>query len=157
MNAVARYLMTLVCGGILVSLVLAIGGNSGSGAHIRKMLCGMFMALIAISPLRSFDFSDLDNPWHDYSAMAQSASSSGISQATDTMISIISEQSEAYILDKAEALGVSVNVDIEVDRESFQPVFATITGRVTPYEKEMISGFLTEDLLIERSAQQWRN
>lgn len=149
--------MTLVCGGILVSLVLAIGGSTGPGGHIRKMLCGMFMALIAISPLRSFDFSDLDNPWQDYSAVAQSASRAGISQATDTMISIISEQTEAYILDKAEAMGVSVNVDIEVDPDSFQPVFATITGPVTPYEKEMISGFLTKDLLIERSAQQWRN
>ncbi len=149
--------MTLVCGGILVSLVLSIGGSSGSGGRIRKMLCGMFVALIAISPLRSVDFSNLDNPLQDYTAMAQAASQSGITQAKDTMISIISEQTEAYILDKAETLGVSVNVDIEVDSESLQPTFATITGSVTPYEKEMISGFLTQELLIERSAQRWKN
>lgn len=140
-----------------MSLVLSIGGSSGSGGRIRKMLCGMFMALIAISPLRSMDFTNLDNPLSDYNTLARAASDCGITQAHDAMISIISEQAAAYILDKAEALGASVEVDIEVDPESFQPVFATVRGPVTPYEKEVISGFLKEDLLIERSAQRWGN
>ncbi len=157
MNAIAKYMMTLVCGGIFVSIILSIGGNSGAGEKIRKMLCGMFMALIAISPLRWVDFTDLEYPLKDYTAMAQSASDAGFTQAKDTMIGIISERSAAYILDKAEAMGVTVDVDVRVDPETFQPVFATVTGSVSPYEKELLSGFLRDDLLIERIAQQWKN
>ncbi len=157
MNAIAGYLMTLVCAGIAVSLVLSIGGRSGTGGRLCKMLCGMFMVLVAISPLRRIDFSDFDNPLNDYSLLAQAASETGIIQAKDAMLSIISEQTAAYILDKADSMGVSVSAEVEVDPETFHPVFATITGSVTPYEKERISGFLSKDLRIERSAQQWRN
>lgn len=157
MNAIASYLLTLVCGGILVSFVLLIGGTAGTGGRILKMLCGMFMALIAISPLRKVDLSDLDNPMHDYTDMARAASDDGVRQANESLISIISQETAAYILDKAEAMGVSVEVRVEVDPETFQPVFATVRGAVTPYEKEVISGYLKKDLHIERSAQEWRN
>lgn len=157
MDSVARYLLHLVCAGILTGLVLAIGGERGSGGKLRKLLCGTFLTLVMIAPLRSLDLSGLTEPLADYSAMAQAANNAGMEQAREAMISLISQKSEAYILDKAGKMGAAVQVCVEVDPETFYPVFATVTGSVTPYEKEVISGFLEEDLLIERSAQRWRN
>lgn len=157
MHPVAQYLLKLVCAGILTSLVMSIGGEHGCGGGIRKLVCGVFLTLVLIEPLRMFDPEDLTNPLEDYSAMAQAASDAGMTQAREAMISHISQQSAAYILDKADEMGAQIQVEVEVDPDTFYPVFATMTGAVTPFEKETLSGFLEENLLIERSAQRWRN
>lgn len=124
---------------------------------MRKMLCGLFVTVVAIAPLRSFDPGGLTAPLKDYTAMAQSAAEMGMTQAHDAIMQSISQQARAYILDKAEAMGVELDVHVEVDTDTLYPVFATLTGRVSPREKEVIAGILEEDLLIERSAQQWKN
>lgn len=157
MNGIGKYMMTLVCAGILSALVLSIGGDKGAGGSMRKMLCGLFVTVVAIAPLRSFDPGGLTAPLKDYTAMAQSAAEMGMTQAHDAIMQSISQQARAYILDKAEAMGVELDVHVEVDTDTLYPVFATLTGRVSPREKEVIAGILEEDLLIERSAQQWKN
>lgn len=124
---------------------------------MRKMLCGLFVTVVAIAPLRSFDPGGLTAPLKDYTAMAQSAAEMGMTQAHDAIMQSISQQARAYILDKAEAMGVELDVHVEVDTDTLYPVFATLTGRVSPREKEVIAGILEDDLLIERSAQQWKN
>ena len=121
------------------------------------MLCGLFVTVVAIAPLRSFDPGGLTAPLKDYTAMAQSAAEMGMTQAHDAIMQSISQQARAYILDKAEAMGVELDVHVEVDTDTLYPVFATLTGRVSPREKEVIAGILEDDLLIERSAQQWKN
>ena len=121
------------------------------------MLCGLFVTVAAIAPLRSIDPGGLTAPVKDYAAMAQSAAEMGMTQAHDAIMQSISQQARAYILDKAEAMGVELDVHVEVDTDTLYPVFATLTGRVSPREKEVIAGILEEDLLIERSAQQWKN
>lgn len=150
-------MMSLVCASILSALVLSIGGDKGAGGSMRKMLCGLFVTVAAIAPLRSFDPGDFPDPLQDYTAMAQSAADMGMTQARDAILQSISLQAGAYILDKAEAMGVELDVHVEVDPDTLYPVFATMTGRVSPHEKEVIAGMLEEDLLIERSAQRWKN
>lgn len=147
--------MKLVCGAILCALILAITGTDGPGGRMRRMLCGLFLAFLAISPLRELDLDSIRYTDPGISAQAQKASQAGTAQAQEAMAAIIKEQSEAYILTKAAELSVQISVEVELDGESRTPIAAEITGSVTPYEKEELCGFITQTLGIERSAIQW--
>ena len=134
MNGIGKYMMSLVCAGILSALVLSIGGQGGRGEYEKNAVravryCGDHCTAAALNP------GGLTAPLKDYTAMAQSAAEMGMTQAHDAIMQSISRQASAYILDKAEAMGVELDVHVEVDTDTLYPVFATLTGQVSPREK----------------------
>ena len=67
----------------------------------------------------------------------------------------ICERLEAYILDKAEALGANVRARFTLDREDL-PWTVTVTGSCTPAQKEALARVLAEDLGIPEERQIWQ-
>ena len=68
----------------------------------------------------------------------------------------IKAQTEAYILDKAAALEVTLLVEVEMSDEPIPvPCGVRLAGDVSPHAKNKLSGIITEDLGIEKERQQW--
>jgi hypothetical protein len=84
--------------------------------------------------------------------------SEGAMEANETYRQRIMEQTEAYILDEAEALNCTLTVKVTLSNGELPiPEKATITGEVSPYAKQVLSSMMAKQLGIEREAQTWIN
>ena len=68
---------------------------------------------------------------------------------------IITEKTEAYILEKANLLGVQVEVRVELSKDSI-PFKSIITGKLSQDEKKVLSAFLQKEIGIQEEMQIWR-
>ena len=155
MEAIAEYLLRLVCGAAVCSLLLTLTGSGGPGGKLRKVLCGMFLAYMAIAPLAELELGDLRYTDPGITARAEELARSGEQSAREAMALSISGQCEAYILNKADELALEVEAEVTLDPESGIPVSVRISGSAAPYDRESLISYITRTLGIERSSIQW--
>lgn len=155
MEAFASYVLRLVCGAMVCGLILSLTGASGPGGRMRTMLCGIFLAFLAISPLAELELDRLRYTDPGIAREARDLAEDGSAQAKAAMAVIIKEQSVTYILSKAAELSVELSAEVELDPESGCPVSAQLKGSPTPYEKQVISDYIAQTLGIERSNIRW--
>ena len=155
MEAVAQYVLRLVCGSVVCSLILAMTGSDGPGGKIRRLLCGLFLATLALGPVANLELDDLIYLDPAIAARAEELSQSGVFQAKEAMAAGISDQCSAYILNKAEELGLTLQAEVELDESTGIPVAVRLTGNAPPYEREALIGYISRTLGIERSGIQW--
>ena len=156
MKSVGAYVLSVTAAGVICGLVTAILGEKSPYSGMIKMLAGIFLAIAVVSPLTDIrlDFLDgyIDNLKQDGDAAVQS----GIQKSEEAIGLIIKSKTEAYILDKAEALGADIEVDVTVSGD-YQPIPKTvcIAGSVSPYAKARLENMLEEDLGIGKEGQLW--
>ena len=71
---------------------------------------------------------------------------------------IISEQTEAYILDKASALGMTLQVTVETAQgETYPyPAAVTLTGHTTTAQRQTLNAWIAEQLAIAEENLTWK-
>ena len=67
---------------------------------------------------------------------------------------IITQQTQSYILDKADTLGVCLEVGVELNEEMV-PWRVTMTGEAPPYARQRLEGIIQDDLGIPAERQVW--
>lgn len=155
MEAVREYIFRLVCCGVCCTLLLSITGAEGPGGKLRKMLCGIFLAFTAISPLRDLDLESIVYLDPSVYQQAEQIAREGSTQAKEAMASIIKDRCGAYITTKAADLSLALRAEVELDGESGIPVEVTLHGRPTPQQRQAISDYITQTLGIERGHIRW--
>lgn len=156
MDALRQYFLSVTAAAVICGIVNGLLQNKGMAPALVKLISGSFLALAVISPVTRIDLDDFTDYSLNYSAAAECAAGAGENLAQETMADIIKSQSEAYILDKAESLGLEVDVDVTVSGEQLPvPVAVCISGAVSPYAKGQLTAILTENLGIAKENQQW--
>ncbi len=155
MGSIAQYVLRLVCGAMVCGLLLTLTGSDGPGGKLRAMLCGLFLAYLAISPLAEVDLEDLRYTDPGISARAEALARSGEAAAKEAMAQIIKDQCGAYIQNKADELALALQAEVTLNPETGGPVSVRITGDAPPYQKEALIDYITRTLGIERSRIQW--
>lgn len=146
-----QYVLSLTCACVMVAVAESIGmGRAG------KLLSGLFLALVLISPLRDIRLGELwqapENLYRDGQAIAASAEA----ETKRSICDIIIERTRTYILDEAEALGGTVTVEaIALDEASLVPIRVELGGRVTPYVRSCLSDFLISKIGLEKEGIVW--
>ena len=91
--------------------------------------------------------------WFDYGDVYVSE---GKSMAANQVADIIKSQSEAYILDKANRMGLEISVEVELDNDNNSiPSSVCISGNISPYAKKVLSEYITDCLGIAKENQKW--
>ena len=155
MEALAEYVQKLCCAALICGILLGITGTDGPGSALQRMVCGMFLVILAVAPLRNLDAADLNQDFEFFSEAAEAAAMEGRRQAEAETDRVISEACRAYILDKAAAWKIPVEAEVEVDPASHLPVRAVLTGRASKEQKMRLGEEIFRSLGIERSCQQW--
>lgn len=155
MEALASYVLRLVCGAMVCGILLSVTGTSGTTGRLRRLLCGLFVAFLVISPLRELDLTSFELEDLPVMAQGEALSQAGTDQARKAMEEIIKQQCTAYILTKAESLRLAPVVEVELDPETHRPVAVKLECQVTPYEKAVLTDYITQNLGIERSCVLW--
>ena len=156
MEAVGDYLRAVCCGALLCAVLLQFSGKDGNAPVPMRMLCGLFLVLLVISPLKNVDFNVADREFSDFSLEARAVSAEGKAQAETALREGISRRCEAYILDKAAALQMKPGVRVEVSEETLLPESVILTGEAPPEGKARLMEWIARELGVERSSQQWK-
>lgn len=111
------------------------------------------MAYTLIRPVLHLDFSSVTSFTGSFSSEAEAAAHIGEEAATDELTAVIKAKTESYILDKAAAMEVDLNVEITLD--SFIPTAVVLRGAVSPYARSTLTAWITQQLGIPKEAQVW--
>ena len=153
MEGIRQYIISVTTAAVLCGILTSLVG----GKHIKPvwmLIVGIFMTLTAIRPLADIDLGAVPTLTEGYSSLAEEAVQAGESMMTAQTQAIIKSRLEAYILDKAERMGVSLTVEISLG-ESGLPVSVRLSGDVSPGAKSRLRSIIATDLGIPKEAQTW--
>lgn len=153
MEQLRDYLITVICAGIFCGILEAIPAK-GSAQSLRKLVCGLFLAVMVISPLRSLSPEGFLPESADWQSEADSFVAEGVALAQQERNARITETAKAYILDKAASLGVALEAELTVSEDGL-PTSVILKGSCAPYPKGVLTAEITSELGIPKERQQW--
>ena len=156
MDAIRGYILSVTAAAVLCAMICAVGGEKGHGVTLRKVLCGVFLAITVVAPLSRIRLPDSGEISDFFFADGEAAVTSGRVQAQNELREGIKSRAEAYILDKAERLSLSLTVQVELTEDPMPvPCAVRLTGAASPYAKAALSAFLEEEFGIAKENQKW--
>ena len=126
MEAIRDYILTIISAAILCAILTSIVGKSAD-APIWKLVCGIFLCFCAARPLTQISLEPLATFPDALLEQAQSAAAMGEELYKEARLESIKQESEAYILDKAQSLQLDLFVRIHLT-DSGLPDSVTLTG-----------------------------
>lgn len=156
MSGIGQYVLSVVAVSVLCGLVQLLIGKDGGCAGVVKMVTGVVMTVAVIGPILKTDFTELQDYFESMQTMRDTTVWEGETQADNTMRDIIIEKTRTYIMDRAAALGASVQAEVSVNAENPPvPDAVTITGEISPYVKQQLIEILQTELGIPKERQTW--
>lgn len=153
MGGIKDYLISITAAAMIAGIITGIAKKSGGISSIMKLLCGLFLTVTVLHPVAGISFNRIQLYLDQMSVDADFAANIGNDAANKEMKQYITERSCAYILEKANALGASL--DIEIILEDLIPCAVEISGPVSPYAKQQLSNYIEENLGISLEDQRW--
>ena len=153
MEAVRAWLTSVV----LVSVLLSAAQSLIPPGTVRKaagFTGGLILLLVLLRPVLGADLEHLELDFDHYQAAVEERQEELADTQTEAMASIIAEQTEAYILDKAGELGLEVTVRVETRTEGNGipvPWSAELTGSWS----QALASALETELGIPAERQVW--
>lgn len=156
MENLKQYILAVVAASVLCGLILTLTGKKSTTGPVIKLLCGIFLSLTLIVPLSGPDLLDFTSYENFWSNEAEHYASFGQESASVEVGSIITEQCQAYILDKAASLGADIQVQIKLSQdEPPTPWEIHVTGSISPYAKGILKKTIIDELGIPEERQIW--
>ena len=153
MEAVRAWLTSLV----LVSLLLSVAQSlipEGTLRRAASFTGGLILLFALLQPVLGADLDRLALDFSDYQTAVEERQAELADTQTEAMASIIAEQTEAYILDKADELGAEVTVRVET-RTGGDGVPVPWSAELTGARSEALASALETELGIPAERQVW--
>ena len=153
MEAVRAWLTSVV----LVSVLLSAAQSLIPPGTVRKaagFTGGLILLLVLLQPVLGADLDRLALDFSDYQTAVEERQAELADTQTEAMASIIAEQTEAYILDKADELGAEVTVRVET-RTGGDGVPVPWSAELTGVRSEALASALETELGIPAERQVW--
>ena len=157
MDGIREYLISVTAAALLCGILKSLMGEKGNSAALVRLICGIFLALTMIRPLKELNLQDFSLLPTGLLEEARLTSGEGEEYTRQAKEDLIIQQCEAYILDKAQTLEASIQVEIQISQEGEPiPAGSIITGNLSPYARNQLSKTLEEDLGIPHEDQKWK-
>ena len=150
------YLIEITAAAILAALIRKLAPKSGAGRGAR-LGAGLLVLLCLLQPLGRFYRDGTALFSRDWGQVDPMASDEVSQEANRLMESLITQQAEAYILDKARAMGLEAEVTVTAHLEDRYPVpwAVTIRGSPTGQQKSALETEIQDALGIPPERQEW--
>ena len=150
------YILSIVITAMICAAANILLPPRSSAGQIIKLLSGVMLLLTVISPLTSISFQNISDYLQGISTDTDSFVAEGQIVAQEEINKIIKGKTEAYILDKANQMGLQIAVEVALDEDNYSiPSFVKVTGALSPYSKEILSGYIENTLGIAKEKQVW--
>lgn len=154
MEALSRYVLSVIAAAFLFGILSSMVDEKGSTGALLRLMGGLFLIFSILSPILKMDFTGITNFLEDFAVEGEYASASGEEMAEEEYRTIIIQQVEAYILDKASGLGLSLTVEVTLNADDL-PESVTLCGAAAPYAKLQLQQIIEDDLGIAKENQRW--
>ncbi len=153
MNDNASCIMTIITAAFACGILKILLSNIGSKS-MGTLLCGVYLTVSILNVVKQVDLSKLLDSFQINQTDAKCYTYEGERYASITMQEIIKRNCEAYVMEKANGMEITVEVVI-ADGDLPVPERSYISGQISPYEKALLSEILEKDLGINREDQMW--
>lgn len=156
MEEIRQYILSVAAAAILCAILRQCFPEKSMTASLLKLVSGIFLAFVVISPVKQVELGSLSVYFGEFTLEGEALAAEGENLSSEAMARIIKEQTEAYILDKAEALNADISVEVGLSGGNPPvPKSVRITGPVSPYAKSVLETLLAEELGIAKEDQSW--
>lgn len=155
---VRSWLMGVTWAAMLLALAESLTPE-GSVKRICRLAGGVVLLLAAIGPVAKLEEADFAQITGQYQSRAEEYREALDEETENLYESIIAEKTAAYILDKAEELGLTCQVSVTVGWEpDGTPCLAAVVlyGTWTKEQKEVLSQRIASDLGIPAAMQYYK-
>ena len=155
MLSLRQYVLTIISMAMICSLVQQLFKDNHH-AGVLKIICGSMITLTVLQPLLRIDDIHIDSYFKDITSDSYWAVEEGEANAEHAAIQIIRDKTSAYICDKANTLGASLSVDVELSG-SYPPIPSRfiIRGAASPYVKKQIVEYIHNEFGVSEENQLW--
>ena len=149
-------ILSVAAAAVAVGILSSICSEKTGPGMLIRMLCGLVLAVHILSGLMNTDFDRLIAFPESFFQSAETAAANGSQISSKAATQIIKAKTEAYILDKAEAYGAKVDVEITLSDDQIPvPTGVRIRGSLSPYVRSQLSEMMESDLGITKGKQEW--
>ena len=156
MDWIHQYILSIVVVALICSIAKMLSGKNTGYSSIISLISGAFIVVTILAPWVGFDEIDLQLDFENIQSDAREAVEAGTAIATTELRTIIKEQTETYIQDKASSMDAVIDVNVVLAEDEPNPISAEITGTVSPYVKSALSNYMTETFAISEELQKWQ-
>lgn len=151
-----EYILGIMVAGIVSSIAGSLVSNKTATGKILRLLTGVLMVVTIFSPVVNISFDHIGDYLDGLASQGDYYAANGKTMAEESMSVIIKQQIEAYILDKADRMGLDITVEVALDdRNNSVPCGVTITGNLSPYAKGIMESYIENNLGISKEHQRW--
>ncbi len=155
MEVVRQYTLSLLCAAVIVGILLDLSEKTFFQKQLR-LVCGIFFAFILLRPLLSFRFPNMTQFRGNYLTQAEEAASQGKDIRIRSQAMLIRQETEAYILKEARAIGADVDVVVELNNgDPPVPIAVTLRGSFDATSEEQLGKLLADEVGIPKEHQTW--
>lgn len=156
MEGVREYLLSVTAAATLAGFIGSLTGEKGSQAALVKLISGLFLCFTVISPIAQIPIVDFTDFTSELFTEGQQLAEDGEDYYVQALRLVITEESRAYILDKARTYGAEIQVAVTVsDGDPPIPERCTITGNLSPYVRQQLKKAIVNDLGIPEENITW--
>ena len=156
MEGVREYLLSVTAGAMLCAILTGLTGEKGALSGLHRLVCGLFLCFTVIAPLAQVKISDFSDLAGDILGEGQQIAREGEESTREALRQIITDETRAYIMDKARSYGAEVKVQVTLSEDDPPvPVRCTISGAVSPYVRQQLTKVLISELGIPEENLTW--
>ena len=154
MDGLRQYILSLICAAFVCGVLKTLMRRSKSTTRLANIVCGLFLAITAISPIIDIQIPDFNTDISSVYKDAVEIASDGWRASQMDMAEIIKEETSTYILEKAKLHNMDVDVEVVLDDQDV-PKGVIISGAVSPYDKSVLGSYIDTMLNIPEEQQLW--
>ena len=148
-----------IAGAALICAAATALTPKGKVKNVLKLICGIVLITAMINPIIRQDFPSMSIDMSKYRKDADEIIGSVEEKQNNLSRTIIENELEAYILDKAQSLNTeltSVEVSAKLGDEGFwYPYEVCITANIPQREQSLISNSIEAELGVPNERQYW--
>lgn len=150
MEVLRDWLLGVLAASLLTAVALAMMPD-GPVRSVGRLLGGLLLFLAVVRPVLGFDYGALRDILAGYTAELEETGQALVETQEQLTESIIAQGTDAYIQDKTAELALDCRAEVAWDWSGDAPVPAqvTVTGDLTPGERETLTQAFCEDLGLE--------
>lgn len=151
------WLLALVAVSLLSGVLLSLTPE-GAARRTLRFVCGLLLILTALGPVAKLDVDRLAGDLSRLRLQSDKTARAVEDGSVELMAALIKEQAEAYIWDKAAALGFTparVEAGIETAGDYPRPRAVRIAANCTAAQRQRLTAWIERELAIPSSEQEW--
>ena len=152
MEAVREWITTVV----MTTMLISVAQTMVPEGRIRKIFSfsgGLVLMLVLLQPVLEMDPDAMTWRPESYEKQIRACREELEQSARTEWETIIEQETTAYILEKADSLGMEISV--EVQAETGEEGLPVLTAELTGEPSEILEKYLAEELGIPRERQVW--